>query len=106
MPEGDGQVDLPKWHGLLSRHDDVERRPDQLDARSVDAHGIERFSVHDVEAAASIHLHLGEPLRADDWVDHDRVSSRLRDAFLWSVRSKVMADSHHRRKEGTAGSAV
>ena len=27
IPEGDGQIDLPEWHGLLSRHDAVERRP-------------------------------------------------------------------------------
>ena len=25
IPEGNGQIDLPKWHGLLSRHDAVER---------------------------------------------------------------------------------
>ena len=52
--------------------------------RLVDAHGIEHFSVHDVEAAASIHQHLGELLHADDRVDHERVSSWLRDAF-WVV---------------------
>ena len=77
IPEGDGQIDLPKWYGLLSRHDAVERRLGRPDALLVDAHGVERFSVHDVEAAACIHQHLGEPLRADDRVDHERVSSRL-----------------------------
>ena len=59
----------------------MERRPDWLDTRSIDAHGIEHFSVHDVEAAASIHQHLGEPLYADDGVDQDRISSRLQDPF-------------------------
>ena len=54
-PEGDGQIDLPKWHGLLSRHDAVERRSGRPDARSVDAHCVERLGIHDVEAAASIH---------------------------------------------------
>ena len=54
-PEGDRQIDLPKRHGLLSRHDAMERRSDWLDARLVDAHGVECFGVHDVEAAASIH---------------------------------------------------
>ena len=49
--------------------------------RLVDAHGIEHFSVHDVEAAASIHQHLGELLHVDDRVNHKRISSRLRDAF-------------------------
>ena len=32
IPEGDGKIDLPKWHGLLSRHDAVERRPGWPDA--------------------------------------------------------------------------
>ena len=49
IPKGDGQIDLSMWHGLLSRHDAVERRPGRPDARSADAHGVERFSVHDVE---------------------------------------------------------
>ena len=70
IPEGGGQIDLSKWHDLLSRHDAMERRPDQLDARPVDAHGVERLSVHDVETAASIHQHLGEPFHANDRVDH------------------------------------
>ena len=39
IPEGDGQIDLPEWHGLLSRHNAVERHPSWLDACSVDAHG-------------------------------------------------------------------
>ena len=84
IPKGNRQIDLPKWHGLLSRHDVVERRSSRLDARSVDAHGIECFVVHDVEAAASIHQYLGEPLHADDWVDHEQVSSWLR-GTLWVV---------------------
>ena len=50
----------------------------------MDAHGVERFSVHDVEATASIHQHFGEPLRPDDWVDHEQISSWLWDAF-WVV---------------------
>ena len=58
-----------------------KRHPSRLDARSVDAHGIERLNIHDVEAAASIHQHLGELLRADDQVDHERRSSQLWDAF-------------------------
>ena len=61
-PEGDGQVDLPKWHGLLSRHDAMKGRFGWSDARSVDAHGIERLGIYDVEAAASIHQYFGEPL--------------------------------------------
>ena len=55
IPEGNGQIDLPKWHGLLSRHDAMERCSGWPDTRSVDAHSVERLGVHDVEAAASIH---------------------------------------------------
>ena len=36
---------------------------------------IRRLSVHDLEAATSIPQHFGEPLRADDWVGHEWVSS-------------------------------
>ena len=85
IPKGDGQIDLPKWHGLLSRHDVVERRSSRSDARSIDAHGVERFSIHDVEAAASIHQHLGEPLCANDQVDYERISPDYGTLFRWSV---------------------
>ena len=81
IPEGDGQIDLPERRGLLSTHDAVERHPGWPDARPVDAHGIERLSVHDVEAVASIHQHLSEPFCADDRVDQERISSRLWDAL-------------------------
>ena len=84
IPKGDGQIDLPKWHGLLSRHDVMERHSSESDARSVDAQGVECFGVHDVEAAASIHQYFSKPLRADDWVDHERISPRIRDG-LWVV---------------------
>ena len=83
-PEGDGQIDLPKWHDLLSRHDVIERCSGRPDACSVDAHSVECLGVHDVEAAASIHQYLAEPLRANDRVDHERISSRLQDAF-WVI---------------------
>ena len=81
IPKGDGQIDLPKWHGLFSYHNAVESCLGRPDACSVDAHGVERFSIHDVEGAASVHQHLGEPLCADDRVDHERVPSQLQDAF-------------------------
>ena len=35
--------------------------------------------VHDVEAAASVHEHLGEASVADDGVDNERITSRMRD---------------------------
>ena len=80
----------------------MERRSGRPDMCSVNAHGVERLGVHDIEAAASIHQYFGETLRADDWVDHEWVSPRLWDV-LWV---KVMADSDHRRKVGMAGSVV
>jgi hypothetical protein len=35
--------------------------------------------IEDVEAAASIHHHLGEPRVVDDWIDNQRVPARVRD---------------------------
>ena len=65
-PKGDGQIDLPKWHSLLSRHDDVEGRSGQSDARSVDAHSIERLGIQDVEDAAPMHQYPSEVLCTND----------------------------------------
>ena len=81
IPESDGQIDLPQWHGLPTRHDAMERRSDGTEVRSVDAHLVERLGVHDVEAAASIHQYFGELLRANDRVDHERISPRMWDAL-------------------------
>ena len=80
-PKGDRQINLPKWHDLLSRHVAVERCSSQSDVCSVDAHSIDHFSIHDVEAAASIHQYLGEMLCSNDRVDHKRVSPRLWDVL-------------------------
>jgi hypothetical protein len=49
-----------------------------------DLHGVNGFHVHDVEAATSIHQYLGEPCVADDGVDNQRISARLRD-MIWVV---------------------
>jgi hypothetical protein len=38
--------------------------------------------VEDIEAAASVHQHLGEPGIPDDRVDHQRVLARIGDAIL------------------------
>ena len=69
-PKDDRQVDLPKWYGLLPRHDAVEGCPVRLDVQTADAHSIEGVDVDDVEATASIHQHLREPLGVDDGVDY------------------------------------
>ena len=81
ISEGNGQIDLPKWHGLLSGHDTVERCSDWADACLVDAHFIEHLGIHDVEAATSIYQYFGESLWADDWVDHKRISPRVWDGI-------------------------
>ena len=39
--------------------------------------GIEGVDVEDVEAAASIHQHLGEALLVDDGVDDERVATLM-----------------------------
>jgi hypothetical protein len=51
---------------------------------STDLHGVKGFSVHDVEATASVHQYLGEPRVADDGIDNQRILARLRDA-IWVV---------------------
>ena len=79
ISEGNGQIDLLEWHGLLPRHDAMERCSGWVEVCLVDAHLVERLGVHDVEAAASIHQYFGESLRADDWVNHKRISSRVWD---------------------------
>ena len=73
IPEGDGQIDLSQWHGLLLGHDAMERRSGWAEACLVDAHLIEHLGVHDVEAAASVHQYFGEPLWAIDRVDDKRI---------------------------------
>ena len=49
--------------------------PGWVEFRTGDAHGVEGVDVEDVEAAASVHQHLGEALLADDGVDNERVAS-------------------------------
>ena len=55
IPKGNGQIDLPEWHGLLLRHDAMERCLGWAEVGPVDAHLVERLGIHDVEAAASIY---------------------------------------------------
>ena len=51
-----------------------------------DPHELQGVGVHDVEAAASVHEHLGEKSVADDGVDNKRVPSRV-----WDVVGVVLA---------------
>jgi hypothetical protein len=57
--------------GLVARYDSMEwcRARSQrgvCDPRSVDGHNI-----HDLEATSPIHEHLGEALRAYNWLDDE-----------------------------------
>lgn len=46
-----------------------------------DPQTIEGLNVHDVESTSSIHQHLGEVLRAYDWLDDERVHLAMWDAI-------------------------
>ena len=59
----------------------MKRCSDGMEVRSVDAHLVERFGVHDVEAAASVHQYFREPLWANDRVDNKRIPSRVWDSI-------------------------
>ena len=57
----------------------MEGRARRSELQPADAHGIKGVDIEDVEAAASIHQHLGEALLTDDGVDDERVASQSRD---------------------------
>ena len=50
-----------------------------MEFRLGDMHGIEGVDIEDVEAAASVHQHVGEALLVNDGVDDERVVSRSGD---------------------------
>ena len=81
IPESDGQIDLPQWHGLPTRHDAMERCLDGTEVRLVDAHLVERLGVHDVEAATSVHQYFGDLLWANDRVNNKRIPPWVRDGI-------------------------
>jgi hypothetical protein len=62
--------------------------------------------IEDVEAAASVHQHLGEPSVADDRVDERRILARVGDAVRMILAAEVMASSDQSRKEGGAFSVA
>ena len=53
--------------------DAVEGRTHSADLQPGDAHGIEGVDVEDIEAATSIHQHLGEAVLVDDGVNDEWV---------------------------------
>jgi hypothetical protein len=60
----------------------MERCSGRPELGPVNSHGVERLSVHDAEAAAIVHQHLGEMLGADEGVNDERISPRVWDILL------------------------
>jgi hypothetical protein len=58
----------------------VERCSTRAELGLVDPHGVKGLSIHDVEAAASIHQYLDEPRVANDGINNKRVS-----AWVWNA---------------------
>ena len=86
VPKCHQQIDLSKWHCLISMYDAMKRCPRRPEASPVDSHGIESVSVEDVEATPTIHKHLGETLVADDGV-HDQGTLPRSRHIAWIISS-------------------
>jgi len=71
--EADGQVDLPEWLDSLPWRDAVKRRHARVQLVQVDPHELEGVRVQNIEAAASVHEHLGESGVADDGFHDEQV---------------------------------
>ena len=79
--EANRQVDLAEGLDSLPRRNAIECRLAGAELVQSDPHELQGVGVHDVEATASVHEHLGEAGVADDGVDNERVSSRMRDVI-------------------------
>jgi hypothetical protein len=73
-------VDLPEGLDALSRRDAMERRRAGPQLVQPDPQQAQCVRVEGVEAAVSVHQDLREPRVPDDWVDHQRVLTRVGDA--------------------------
>ena len=71
--ETDGKVDASDGSRVLPWHDAMEGGNVTLEPRPVDLQELQGIDVEDVEAATSIHQHLGESGVADDRVDNQWV---------------------------------
>jgi hypothetical protein len=83
-PKADGQIDLPKGVVSSAGGDAMKRHGPSLDLGLAYPHEIQDVGIDDVEAAASIHDHLGDTSVADDGVDNERVLLGHRD-IVWVV---------------------
>src|SRR6185295_3962148 len=77
--EADRQIDLAEGLDSLPRRNAMEWRLAGAKLVQSDSHELQGGGVHDVEAAASVHEHLGEAGVADDGVDNERIPSQMRD---------------------------
>src|SRR6185295_8717344 len=77
--EADRQIDLAEGLDSLPRRNAMEWRLAGVKFVQSDPHELQGVGVHDVEAAASVHEHLGEAGVADEGIDNERIPSRMRD---------------------------
>ena len=85
--EADGQVDLAEGLDSLPRRNTVERRLDGAELVQADPHELQGVGIHDVDAAAPVHEHLGEASVADDGIDNKRVPVTAQVIKLLSKRN-------------------
>jgi hypothetical protein len=78
--EADRQIELSKGLDALPGDDPVKGRCTSSDRGQINLQEPKGLSVDDVEADASVHEDLGEPVVADDGVDNERVLSWARHA--------------------------
>jgi hypothetical protein len=78
--EPNRQIDLPEGLDALARHDAMKRRRAGSQLVEPDPHQPYGVHVEDIEAAASVHQHLGEPHIVDDQIDDQRVPAWIGDA--------------------------
>ena len=69
--EADGQVDLTEGLDSIPRRNAVEQRLAGVELVQTDPHELQGVGVHDVEAAASVHEHIGEVSVADDGIHNE-----------------------------------
>ena len=84
--EADRQIDLAEGLDSLPRRNAMKWRLAGVKLVQSNPHELQGVGIHDVEAAASVHEHLGEAGVADDGVDNKRVPSRV-----WDVVGVVLA---------------
>jgi hypothetical protein len=96
----DRQVDPADGFCSLSWHDSMEAPDARLEARPRNPQEVKGLGIDDIEAAATIHEHLGEACVGDNGIDNKRLDPRIGD-IVWVVIT-VESDGHLRpvKEEG------